>query len=249
MEEKRLSLGDHIDELRKRIIYAAVFFGFCLVVCFIFQEKIMAVICQPHLAVSKQALKAFKYPEGFIVYFKAVMIAAAILAAPFILYQIWKFISAGLYEHEKRYVFFYAPFSLVLFIAGVLFGYLLFIPLTLKFLFFYGNPEIVETMPNLNDYFNLFVMLTLLLGLVFELPLLMLFFAQIKLLTAKKYLFHIRAVILVAFIVSAIITPSGDPFTQTLLAVPLFLLYGLGVFLSWIYQYRKAGPDAIPRKE
>lgn len=246
MEEKRFSLGDHLDELRRRLVYAVVFFGLCLVACFLLQKEIMAIICKPHFAITQQTLKAFKYPEGFIVYFKAVMIAAAILATPFAIYQIWKFISAGLHEHEKRHVYFYAPVSLTLFVAGVLFGYFLFIPPTLKFLFFYGDLKLVETMPNLNDYFNLFIMLTLLLGLVFELPLLMLFLVQIKLLSPQKYLSHIRAVILAAFIASAIITPSGDPFTQTLLAVPLLLLYGLGVLLSFIY-YKKPEPGSTDK--
>ncbi|MFA5794410.1 MAG: twin-arginine translocase subunit TatC [Candidatus Brocadiia bacterium] len=238
MEEKHISLGEHLDELRKRLIYSAIFFSVCLAVCFIFQNKIMEIICCPHFKATNSLLKAFGPAERFVVYFKAVMIASALMATPFALYQLWKFISAGLYEKEKKYVLFYAPFSLGLFVAGVLFGYYLFIPPTLKILYYYGDNAVVESLINFNEYFSVFVMLTLLLGLVFELPLLMLFLVQIKIINPKTYTSQIKAAILIAFILAAIITPTGDPITQTLVAVPLLLLYGLGIVISFIYKYK-----------
>jgi Tat protein translocase TatC len=236
MEEKRLSIGEHLEELRLRLIYSAIIFVITTIVCVIFQEQIIKIIITPHLKISGgKTLKIFNYPEGFFVYFKASLIAALLLAAPFIIYQIWKFISAGLYHHEKKYVLFYLPSSLILFIIGVLFSYFIFIPLMLDFLYHYPDVAFVESTINLNNYFNLFIMFTLIMGGVFELPLIMLFLVQIKLFTPQIYWSKIKISILLAFIIAAIITPSGDPFNQTLFAIPLLLLYIIGILLSFIY--------------
>ncbi|MBI4712186.1 MAG: twin-arginine translocase subunit TatC [Planctomycetes bacterium] len=238
VEEKRFSLGEHLEELKNRLIYALVAFGAALVICFVYQNEIMAIICRPHFQTTSSTLKMFSYPEGFTVYFKSSLIAAAILAAPFALYQLWKFISVGLYPRERKYVMFYLPFSLLLFAAGVAFGYFILIPMGLKFLFIYAPADVVEPVINLNDYFNLFVILTLIVGAMFELPLLMLFFAQIGLLTPKIYVANFKIAVILAFVIAAIVTPTGDPFNQSLLAVPLLLLYGLGILLSLIFVKR-----------
>lgn len=252
MEERRLSLGEHLGELRRRVIYSVIFFGIAVILCFARQEDIMALICAPHFRHTTDTLKALGYAEQFIVYLKACLIAAGIITAPFALYQLWCFISAGLYPKERRYVYFYAPFSLMLFISGVLFSYYIFLPPALKMLFYYGSRTIVEPMVGLNDYFNIFIILTLILGAAFQLPLVMLFFVQIKILSPKFYLSHIKMAIIIAFIAAAIITPTGDPINQTLMAIPLLLLYGLGILISVIYQYRvkvAALPDATNNKK
>ncbi|MEW6026747.1 MAG: twin-arginine translocase subunit TatC [Planctomycetota bacterium] len=236
MEEKRLSLGEHLEELRIRLIWSAIAFAIAVAVCFIFQEQILKIIIKPHLdAAGGKPLSTLTYPEGFFIYFKASLIAAFVLSGPFIIYQLWKFISAGLYSREKRYVLFYLPFSLALFTGGVLFSYFILIPMMLKFLIVYPNPLFVENIYNLTCYFDLFIMFTVIMGLVFQLPLLMLFLVQIKILTPQLYWSKIRTSILMAFILSAIITPSGDLVNQTLVAVPLVLLYLIGILLSAVY--------------
>lgn len=236
MEEKRLSIGEHLEELRLRLIYSAIIFVITTIACLIFQEQIIKIIITPHLKISGgKTLKIFNYPEGFFVYFKASLIAGLLLAAPFIIYQLWKFISAGLHPHEKKYILFYLPSSLVLFIIGVLFSYFVFIPFMLDVLYHYADAAFIESSINLNNYFNLFIMFTLIMGGVFELPLIMLFLVQIKLFTPKIYWGKWRIVILLAFIIAAIITPSGDPFNQTLFAIPLLLLYIIGILLSSLY--------------
>jgi len=236
MEEKRLSLGEHLEELRSRLIWSAIAFAIALIICFIFQDQILKIIILPHLnAAGKKTLSTLTYPEGFLIYFKASLIAAFVLSGPFIIYQLWKFMGAGLHSHEKKYVLFYLPFSLILFTGGVLFSYLIFIPLMLKFLIAYPNPLFIENIFNLTCYFDLFIMLTVIMGLVFQLPLIMLFLVQIKILTPKIYWSKIKISILMAFIIAAIITPSGDPINQTLIAIPLLLLYLAGILLSLIY--------------
>ena len=236
MADERLSLSEHLEELRLRLIYSVIFFVTALVVCFIFQEKILEIIVAPHLGATESAkLWPINYPERFLVYFKGSLIAALLLSGPFILYQFWQFMSAGLYPHEKKYVNFYLPFSILLFIAGILFCYFILLPPMLKFLASYGNADFLENKFTLNSYFNLFITLIIILGVVFELPLVMLFLTQIKLLTPQFYLKNFKISIIVAFIVAAIITPSSDPVNQTLLAVPLLLLYIIGKAISFFY--------------
>lgn len=236
MEEKRLSLREHLVELRARLIWSAVSFAIALTISLVFQEKILHIIIAPHLqAAQGKALSTLTYPEGFLIYFKASLIAAFILSGPFIIYQLWQFISAGLYASEKKYVLFYLPFSLAFFLGGVLFSYFVFIPVMLKFLAAYPNPLLVENIFNLTGYFNLLIMLTFIMGLVFQLPLVMLFLVQIKIITPAIYRSKIKISLLLAFVLAAIITPSGDPINQTLVALPLFLLYLLGILISSIY--------------
>jgi len=236
MEEKRLSLGEHLEELRVRLIWSAIAFAIALIICFIFQDQILKIIIRPHLnAAGGKPLSTLTYPEGFLIYFKASLIAAFVLSGPFIIYQLWKFISAGLYSREKIYVLFYLPFSLILFTGGVLFSYFIFIPLMLKYLIAYPNPLFIDNIFNLTCYFDLFIMLTIIMGLVFQLPLIMLFLVQIKILTPKIYWSKIKISVLLAFVIAAIITPSGDPINQTLIAVPLLLLYLIGILLSLMY--------------
>ncbi|MEK7310255.1 MAG: twin-arginine translocase subunit TatC [Planctomycetota bacterium] len=236
MEEKRLSLGEHLEELRVRLIWSALAFAIALAACFIYQEQILRIIVSPHLKASGgDPLRALDYPEKFLIYFKASLIAAFVLSGPFIIYQLWKFISAGLYSHEKKHVLFYLPFSLILFATGVLFSYLIFTPFMLKYLASYGDPSLISNNFNLTNYFNLFIMLTVIMGLVFQLPLIMLFLVQIKILTPQIYWSKIKISVLLAFIIAAIITPSGDPINQTLIAVPLLLLYLIGILLSLLY--------------
>jgi Tat protein translocase TatC len=231
---KKLSLGEHLEELRRRVIYSIVFFVIAIIISFIFQEPIIKIIITPHLKVSSgNPLKIFNYPEGFFVYFKASLIAGFLASLPFILYQFWEFVSGGLYPTEKKYVMFYLPVSLLLFTGGVIFNYFVFLPMLLKFLLYYSNSSFIDSSINLNNYFSLFIMLTLVMGLVFQLPIVMLFLVQIKVVSAKTYWSKIRFSILLAFIIAAIITPSGDPVTQTLLAIPLLLLYIIGIILSY----------------
>ncbi|MDI6787602.1 MAG: twin-arginine translocase subunit TatC, partial [Planctomycetota bacterium] len=125
--------------------------------------------------------------------------------------------------------------SLVLFISGVLFSYFIFLPVMLKFLANYGDPSLISNKFNLSYYSDLFILLTLIMGVVFQLPLVMLFLVQIKICTSKTYTNNLRISILLAFIIGAIITPGGDPVSQIMLAIPLLLLYLIGIVLSLIY--------------
>jgi Tat protein translocase TatC len=184
-----------------------------------------------HTDRNQGTLQALKYQEAFISYLKVSIVAALILASPWVLFQAWCFVAAGLYRREKRYVLAYLPFSFVAFGAGVLFGYYILIPEGLSYLAGYANPSVVNVNITLEFYLALFLLLTLMLGLVFQLPLLMRFLASAGIFTPRQYAKYRRYALLIAVILGAVFTPP-DPVTQILLASPMFLLYELGIWLS-----------------
>jgi sec-independent protein translocase protein TatC len=190
-------------------------------------------VFEEHVESREGTLQAIKYQEAFISYLKVSIIAAIILASPWILLQIWGFVAAGLYKRERRYVTLYLPFSFVAFAAGVTFGYFILIPEGLKYLATYANPGLVSMHVTLGYYLSLFLILTVLLGFVFQLPLVMLFLTRADIVTTRQFAKYRRYALLLAVILGAVFTPP-DPVTQILLASPMFMLYELGIWLSRI---------------
>jgi len=183
-------------------------------------------------------LQAIKYQEAFISYIKIALVAAIVLSSPWIILQLWLFISAGLYKKEKMAVLIYIPFSLIAFAAGVVFGYYVLIPTGLTYLATYADPGLVSVQVTLGFYLSFFLLLTVALGFVFQLPLVMMFLARTGIVSAKVYSKNRKYAILVAAIVGAVLTPP-DPVTQLLLASPVIFLYELGIVLSRIVGKKK----------
>ncbi|RME04191.1 MAG: twin-arginine translocase subunit TatC [Planctomycetota bacterium] len=181
-------------------------------------------------------LKIMKYQSAFLAYLKVCIIAGIFFAAPLILWEIWAFVAAGLYAHEKKALTFFSPLVLLSFLLGSWFGYHFLIPIGLEYLATFANPEIAQNFISLDWYLSLFFGLTLAIGLVFELPLVMFLLNKMGVFTTKDYLRGWRYWILISTIIGAVLTPP-DPITQMLLAVPMCLLYGLGVLLSYLFPY------------
>lgn len=237
MEKKRVPLAAHLEELRRRFIYSLFAWLSFFIICFIYQNRIMEYICYPHFNTMQKlnlpiTLKILRYQESFLAYFKVTLVASLLLVMPFVLSQVWKFISVGLYPHERKHVTTYAPFSFMLFLLGVAFGYFVFIPMMLKFLASYGDKNHVELVLTLNGYLNLFIILTMVLGIMFELPLVMVFLSVTGLVHPNWFAKNRKLAIIIAFILAAIITPTGDPVNQILLAIPLIILYETGIIIS-----------------
>ncbi len=163
----------------------------------------------------------------------ASLLIGLILAAPIVLYQLWAFIAAGLYQQERRVVLRYFPFAAVLLALGVVFGFTVVVPWGLYFLVqmmdFFG----VVPMFAVSQYFSLLLTLTAALGVVFQLPLVMLALQKIGITDFRGMRKHWRYVVLGIFVLSAVVTPSPDPFTQLMMAVPMCLLYVLGLVICW----------------
>jgi Tat protein translocase TatC len=235
IENIRMSLSAHLEELRRRVMYSIIAIIFCFIFCWFFKVQILDMAKSPHkFAMGKMGLstelQVLSYQEGFYAYMKLCFITSVFLAYPFIIYQIWQFVSAGLYKKEQRYVLLFLPVSYVAFVVGGLFGYFLLIPLGLQFLIGILGPGI-QPIITMQDYVSFVFMLTVALGLVFQLPLVMLLLSKIRFITPDKFIAWRKYAILAIFIISAVVTPP-DPFTQTMTAIPMIVLYELGILIA-----------------
>lgn len=234
----RMSFLQHLEELRARIIRAlwgtAVAFGVSL----FYSEKLWTAVCQPAAAALKSlgyapSLYAVDPMEGFmIIWFKLPVICAIFLASPWVLYQVWAFISPGLYRRERRWAIPFILTSAGLFIVGGLFAYFVVFRFGLTFLLGVGQGNYVTPICTVTHYFDLFVNVVLGVGLVFELPVLIFFLTLLHIVTPSFLLRHSRYAILIIFILAAVITPTPDAFNMMLFALPMCLLFYVGIFAS-----------------
>ncbi|OGF59738.1 MAG: twin arginine-targeting protein translocase TatC [Candidatus Fischerbacteria bacterium RBG_13_37_8] len=229
-----MSFLEHLDELRKRLFYSLISIFFTFILCWIFSKKIFSLIVAPAIKYLHQdgQLSFFTIPEPFMLYMKVAFLSALFLASPFVLSQLWLFISPGLYQKEKIYAIPFIFFTTFFFIAGGAFGYLVIFPLTCKFLLSYG--EGFNAVIRISDYFSFFSKVLLGVGLIFEMPVLAFFLAKIGVLHYKFLIKNLKYAILIIFIISAIITPSTDAITQTVLAIPMIILYLISIFIVWL---------------
>ena len=165
------------------------------------------------------------------------------IAAPFLLYQIWAFISPGLYKHEKGYALPFVMFGTLFFISGAAFGHYVLFPIALRFLGGFGGAD-VEFLPRVTEYYDFYSWFLLSLGLVFQVPVVILVLARIGLVTAGFLLRQFKWAVLLSFIVAAFVTPTPDVVNQTLLALPMIVLYLLGVVVAAIFGKKRQAPSA-----
>lgn len=228
-----MSLMEHLDELRRRIIRSAMFLAVGFIVAYVFHERLYWLVQEP---LDKLHIKLnYTHPmDPLNLYLQVSLIGGAILSAPFILYQVWLFIAPGLYQKEKRFVIPFMTATVGLFLAGASFGYFYVLPGALKILIVdFGkdfNPVVT-----IEEYTGFFLSIILGLGISFELPILI-FFLSIFGIVSPKFLWNnIRYAILAIFLVAAIITPSPDPWTMCIYAVPMLALYMVGIGVSWYF--------------
>jgi Tat protein translocase TatC len=181
---------------------------------------------------------AISYLESFMTYFKVALVFGLFFSTPMLLYEMWKFVGAGLYPHEQHYVLIFLPFSVALFFGGAMFGYFSVIPIALSFLAGWGA-DLVEMSFTLSNYVGLFFTLTVLLGLVFQTPLVMIFFGKIGLVSAAGFRKARKWALMGSVFFSAVVTPP-DPLSWSLVAIPMILLYELGILLVSFSERKKA---------
>ena len=172
--------------------------------------------------------------------------AGIFVASPFIFYQLWLFIAPGLYKRERRLTVAFAAFSAVCFIVGALFCFYAVLPTLYKFLLSY-NTETVKSLPNLPDYIDLTRDMMLAFGAVFELPLLIYFLALVGVVTHRSLKKFNRWFVVLAFVIGAILTPTPDPYTQTLMALPMIILYNFSILLAWRVTVKRERAEAEQR--
>jgi sec-independent protein translocase protein TatC len=238
--ENKLPLTAHLEEFRKRLIFIliAVGIGFCG--CYVVKDWLFAVITRPLAAVlpQKGSLVFTSLPEAFFIYMKISFFASLILTSPYTLYQIWLFISPGLYTREKRYVIPFVLSSSLLFIGGVLFGYFIALPPAFEFFVSFSS-DLLKPMLSLKDYLSLIIKFLLGFGLSFELPVLIFFTTKIGLTNVGMLSKYRRYAILIIFVVAAFLTPSPDVITQTLVAIPMIFLYEISIIVARFAQKKR----------
>ncbi len=234
---------DHLDELRRRLIYSAVaiFVGF--MVCWIFSEQLFLFLSQPILPFLKEGegLAFTKLADPFLLYMKVAFLASIFITSPFVITQVWLFISPGLYKSERRYGIPFIFFSTLFFIGGAAFGYYLAFPRVCGFLL--GVGEQFRAIITIREYLGTLNKILLGLGLVFEMPILVFFLARLGLITPKFMTKNLRYAVLIIFIVAAVITPTPDIPTQCLFAGPMLVLYMFSILVCMVFQKRKPAEE------
>src|SRR5713101_4849508 len=228
---------DHLEELRKRIIYSIVAIVVGFFACWGYAENSYEVMQRPIMeALHSNGLSAklvyLNPTEPFNLYLKVGLMAGLFVASPFVLYQVWLFISPGLYRNEKRYVMPFMFSTVALFLAGGYFGYKLVLPQALVFLIGYGKE--FQPMITLGEYSSLFLTVIIGMGVIFEMPILVFFLALMGIVTAGWMWRNLRYSILGIFVIAAILTPTTDILNMCIFAAPMVALYVLSIAIAWL---------------
>ncbi|WP_456395568.1 twin-arginine translocase subunit TatC [Desulfurobacterium sp.] len=227
----------HLEELRSRLFksFIAIFAGF--LICWPFRKDILLFLERPLPDYLKGKLVFFSPPEAFFTALKICFFGGMIIAMPFVLYQVWRFIEPGLYPHEKKFVVPFLFFSFLFFSIGVCFAYFIMIPFALRFLLgFMGNLLVPQI--GIGNYISFVIQLTLAFGLVFLLPVVVGLLAKLGIINYKLLEKNRKFAILTIFIVAAILTPP-DVFSQVMMAVPLLFLYELSIIVAKVLGSKK----------
>jgi sec-independent protein translocase protein TatC len=226
-----MTLMEHLDELRKRIVRSAIFLALGFIAAWTFHDRFVGFIQAPLNRIGKKLV--FTHPmDPLNLDLQVSLVAGAILASPFILYQVWLFIAPGLYKKEKRFVVPFMAATVGLFLAGASFGYFYVLPGALQILIVdFGHN--FTPMVTIDEYIGFFLSIILGLGISFELPILIFFLAIFGIVSPRFLWKNIRYAILAVFIVAACICPSPDPWTMCIYAVPMLVLYLVGIAVAW----------------
>ena len=260
MEEQKMSLIEHLSELRKRIVVCLVALLIAFLIAFNFSEYIFELLMFPLnyspqislkeglIFVPDQKLQNTKLiflgpAEAFWMNMKIALVSGFILTIPIIFYQLWKFISPGLYNHEKKYIIPFVLSASGLFLVGVTFCYLIVLPFAMSFLLNYKVGDFLMPMLSVGLYIDFLLKFLLAFGFVFELPILIVITTRMGLITPQTLKKYRKLAVVLAFVVAAIITPTPDAFNQTLMAVPMIILYELGIWVSIILNKKKGQDD------
>lgn len=230
-EDKEMPFLEHIDELRKRIIYSLIGIAIgCAITGYKLDFVVEEILLRPALqtGVKLQNLQPFGQP---FLYFKVLIIGGFILSMPFILYQLWRFIAPGLYPNERKWARMITFWTSFCFLVGSAFAYFVMIPFMLNFSAYFGT-KVIENKFDVNHYFGFVTMMLLASGLVFEMPMVTYVLSRFGLISSKFMRKYRRHSIIAILIIAAILTPTPDPVNQLLFASPLFILYEISIIVA-----------------
>jgi sec-independent protein translocase protein TatC len=238
----RMSFLEHLEELRKRIIYSVYAILAGCGVSFFFAAR-RTDDRQRYLTSMGGKLIYTDFTGGFFFYFKVGALSGLILAMPVVLWQFWMFVAPGLYQKEKKIVVPFVMSASTLFGSGVAFAHFVAIPSMLKFFAGFEN-QYIDMRPNAADAFEFYVLMVLAFGLVFQMPIVVFFLARFGIVTARFMWKNFRYAILIIFIIAAVATPTADPVNQAIFAAPMIVLYLISIVVAKVFQKKKTDDDA-----
>jgi sec-independent protein translocase protein TatC len=234
--EGRAPFMEHLKELRNRILYSSISVAIGLAIGMVFGNQLLFLLKLPAGHIK---LVTLTLVEPVSVYFKVSLTAGVILAMPFLVYQLFAFVAPGLTPKEKRVIFTILPAISVMFLGGVAFGYFIALPPSINFLYNF-NSGIAEAMPSLSNYINFVTRILLVIGLVFETPLIVMVLAKLGVVSPQWLASRRKWWVILAFVIAAIVTPTPDPVNQAIVAIPLILLLELGILLARLVYKKRA---------
>ncbi len=235
-DDKRLTVLEHISEIRRRLIRCVIAVSVTTIISFIFAAQIFEILKSPAGEIN---LIFIEMTEMIGIYMKVSLVSGIILAMPYLVYQLIMFISPALTRREKKRVYLILPWVALMFVGGVIFAYFILVPPAVKFLVTFGS-DIATPQIKIGNYISIVSRLLLSIGLVFEMPVITTFLARLGIITPKWLSDKRKPAIILAFILAAIITPTFDPVNQTLVAAPLIILYEISIWLAKLVQRKPA---------
>ena len=237
VQDEGMTMLEHLEELRQRMIVSAISFILGLIASAVplppewktnLTWTVVNLIIEP---VGFEQVQAIRPAEVFFSYFHVAMMIGLSIAMPIIIYQIMLFVAPALYPHEKKYLYMALPGAAISFALGILFGYLLIVPAAVNFLIHFGEGVITQRWA-LQEYLETVTTLLFWMGLAFEMPLSIFFLCKIRVLSVDRLKGMRKYALVGAFVIGAMITPTPDPFNQTLVSAPLYLLFEIGLLLA-----------------
>ncbi len=231
---------EHLEDLRKRLLNSILALLIGVVPAWIFAKDIYHVLARPVTQYLPEGTKmAFTtLPAPFMLYIKVAFLTSLFLMSPVVFLQLWYFVAPGLYQKERKHVIPFVVFTTFFFILGALFGYFIVFPFACRFFLTQGQE--FQPVITVDQYFGFALKVLLGIALVFELPTLVFFLAKMGVITARWMIKNFKYAVLIVFIVAAVITPTPDPVTQSIVAIPMLALYGLGILIAMLIGKQKA---------
>ena len=231
--KKEMSIWQHLEELRKRLLYSLVALMVGVIISIVFADYLIELLASPIGGL--EALQSIEVTENIAVYFRVTMLSGFVMAFPFILVQLLLFVLPGLKKEERKWIYWAIPIATLLFVSGAVFAYLVMLPVAIPFLVEFPGPEVL---PKWKDYVDFVTSLIFWIGISFETPLIMYVLAKLGIINAKGLLRQWRIAVIVIAVIAAVATPTPDPINMAILMVPLLILYLLGILLAALAQQK-----------
>jgi sec-independent protein translocase protein TatC len=239
----KMTFLEHLEELRQRLVRSCIYLALGFAACWGFREHIFHFLVQPMRRAGFAEKFIFTGPaEALMLYMKMAFFVGIFVAAPFVLWEIWGFISPGLYKNEKAWAVPFIGMGSLCFTGGALFGHYFLFPVTFQFLYTFGGQD-MQFLPRIGEYWSFYSWFLLGLGLVFQTPAVIFVLARLGIVSARFLLRMWKWAVLGSFVLAAIITPTPDAVIATALAAPMIGLYGLGVLVAFLFGKKRDRDD------